>query len=228
MKQSVVDAAIQDIGRYEGIDLNAISDPTADKSRRFDAIARLYARDRARILQLHAERRGTRLHGFIDWRAAMTPIERQFYDAALCYPLALYPQYPVGRRFVDFGNPYHRVAVELDSVAWHDPVADHERDVELLGLGWETYRVPSRFLHEPEEAPDTTDLDADAACRVRQEWMSRSPEGLLKTLSIYYVPTTGDDPPSDPEEHELAESQRRMAAAVLDVWRGRGTKAANA
>jgi hypothetical protein len=46
--------------------------------------------------------------------------------------LVLYPQYPVGRYFVDFGNPVHKVAIECDGARWHSYRRDGARSGRML------------------------------------------------------------------------------------------------
>ena len=54
----------------------------------------------------------------------------------------LWPQLPVGRYFVDFGNPVARVAIECDGKDFHDECRDSLRDAELSRSGWRVWRVP--------------------------------------------------------------------------------------
>lgn len=71
----------------------------------------------------------------------MTPIETALWSDIRTLSAVLYPQYPVGRRFVDFGNPHARVAVECDGRAFHqDEAADRQRQAEIESHGWTVYR----------------------------------------------------------------------------------------
>lgn len=72
----------------------------------------------------------------------LTPIERLFWFDVRAEGVVLYPQYPVDRFFVDFGNPAVRVAVECDGAFWHvDAARDAERQAELEAAGWSVYRI---------------------------------------------------------------------------------------
>jgi hypothetical protein len=72
-----------------------------------------------------------------------TPIEYWLWADIRLVDAVLYPQYPVGRFFVDFGNPAAKVAIECDGAAFHtDKVKDAARDAELNRLGWSVYRFP--------------------------------------------------------------------------------------
>lgn len=73
----------------------------------------------------------------------LTPIERLLWSDIRALDAVLYPQYPVGRYFVDFANPAAKVAVECDGAAWHtDKAKDAARDADLAAMGWTVYRFP--------------------------------------------------------------------------------------
>lgn len=73
----------------------------------------------------------------------MTPIEEAVWSHIRDANVVLYPQYPVGRYFVDFGHPVAKVAIECDGRAYHtDKARDAARDAALAEMGWVTYRVP--------------------------------------------------------------------------------------
>lgn len=75
----------------------------------------------------------------------LTPIERWLWSDIRTVGAVLYPQYPVGRFFVDFGNPVVRVAIECDGAAYHqDKEKDAKRDAELQRLGWAVYRITGK------------------------------------------------------------------------------------
>lgn len=82
----------------------------------------------------------------------MTPIEAWLWaDIRSCNAI-FYPQYPVGRFFVDFANPVARVAIECDGYAYHlDHAKDRARDEELATLGWVVYRVPGHVCATEED-----------------------------------------------------------------------------
>jgi hypothetical protein len=72
----------------------------------------------------------------------LTPIERALWSDIRSLDLVLYPQYPVGRFFVDSGNPVAKVAIECDGKQWHDAARDALRDSRLREMGWTVYRFP--------------------------------------------------------------------------------------
>lgn len=72
-----------------------------------------------------------------------TPIEQALWSDIRSLDAVLYPQFPVGRRFVDFGNPIARVAIECDGAEFHrNAVADRQRQAEIESHGWTVYRFP--------------------------------------------------------------------------------------
>lgn len=77
-----------------------------------------------------------------NWAAIFTPIEVGAWRDIRAAGLPLWPQLPVDRFFVDFGNPVVKVALECDGKQWHDPLKDAERDRRLTSLGWVVLRAP--------------------------------------------------------------------------------------
>lgn len=79
------------------------------------------------------------------WEGAgiyMTPIERNLWADIRTADVVMYPQYPVGKVFVDFANPVAKVAIECDGKEFHQDVRkDIERDRLLESLGWRVYRI---------------------------------------------------------------------------------------
>lgn len=72
----------------------------------------------------------------------LTPIERWLWSDIRQVDAVLYPQYPVGPFFVDFGNPLARVAIECDGQAFHtDHDKDAAREKRIGELGWTVYRI---------------------------------------------------------------------------------------
>lgn len=73
-----------------------------------------------------------------------TPIEFQVWQDVRGLGLPFYMQYPVGRRFVDFGDPVRNIAIEADGARWHDPAKDAIKDAELKAAGWWVIRIKGR------------------------------------------------------------------------------------
>lgn len=80
-----------------------------------------------------------------DWIEIFTPIEEALWHDIRALGGVLYPQFPVGRFFVDFGNPQARVAIECDGAAFHtDYAKDKKRQDEIEAMGWAVYRFTGR------------------------------------------------------------------------------------
>jgi very-short-patch-repair endonuclease len=78
-----------------------------------------------------------------DWLTIFSPIEMALWQDIRAMGLDLWPQLPVGRFFVDFGNPVAKLAVECDGRQWHrDAAKDQARDEELEAKGWMVIRIP--------------------------------------------------------------------------------------
>lgn len=90
-------------------------------------------------------------HGGIN----MTPIEYWLWADIRNASAVLYPQFPVGRFFVDFANPVAKVVIECDGHEYHlDKAKDHDRDIELGDMGWTVYRIPG-YLCATEQDEET-------------------------------------------------------------------------
>jgi very-short-patch-repair endonuclease len=97
----------------------------------------------------------------------MTPIEAWLWaDIRECNAI-FYPQYPVGRVFVDFGNPVAKIALECDGAEFHqDWRKDEARDAELERMGWTVYRFPGWMCRT--ESDEETGAAGMAMARMRE------------------------------------------------------------
>lgn len=92
----------------------------------------------------------------------MTPIEAALWADIRAVGAVFYPQFPVGRRFVDFGNPCAKVAIECDGAQWHtDAEADAARQAEIESIGWTVYRVTGKVC----KTDDSVSVDLDGKHR---------------------------------------------------------------
>lgn len=81
---------------------------------------------------------------FLDWNAVLNDNEFTVWCSCRGNNVPLFPQYPVGKYWLDFGNPYFKIGVEVDSKTYHDKEKDELRDEELKKLGWKMYHLTSR------------------------------------------------------------------------------------
>lgn len=92
-----------------------------------------------------------------NWLVLFTPIEMAAWTDIRGAGLPLWPQLPVGRFFVDFGNPIKKVALECDGKEWHNPAKDALRDAELAQMGWVVIRAEGwRCNRIDDDNPDQT------------------------------------------------------------------------
>jgi very-short-patch-repair endonuclease len=83
----------------------------------------------------------------------LTPIEKWLWADIRQLDAVLYPQFPVGRFFVDFASPVARVAIECDGAAFHqDKAKDAARDAELERMGWTVYRITGTDCRTEQDA----------------------------------------------------------------------------
>lgn len=129
----------------------------------------------------------------IDWGKLFTPIEEQTWMAIRSFgKCPLYPQYPVRKYFVDFGNPIVKVAVECDGQLYHtDKEKDHQRDKALLEAGWIVYRIKGKDCFKPtdqfEELKEYNDYTEDEKYHILKDYYANSIEGLIRAISIFHM-----------------------------------------
>ncbi len=79
----------------------------------------------------------------VDWLAQLSPIEIPMWMTIRSFGGApFYPQYPLGRYYLDFANPILKIAIECDGKDWHTKEQDDERDLDIMRRwGWITFRI---------------------------------------------------------------------------------------
>lgn len=127
----------------------------------------------------------------VDWETMFSPIERHTWSSLRMFGgCPLYPQYPVGRYFSDFGHPAILVALECDGKEWHlDKEKDRRRDEEFYKLGWSTFRVDgSACIRMPSEFYDLDHhlYSDNYRYKVYKEFYSTTVRGLIKAIAIFY------------------------------------------
>lgn len=128
----------------------------------------------------------------IDWPLTFSPIEMATWGVIRSYGRApLYPQYPVGRYFVDFGNPVVKVALECDGKEWHtDKAKDLRRDTKLRELGWKVFRIGGaecfRVCEQIEELREYNEYSEQEKYNIVKEFYSETVDGLIRAISIFY------------------------------------------
>lgn len=109
----------------------------------FDAIRAYYAKHMPAIMAARRNEWGIYAYQWEEEQIlSMTFIEFCLWQDIRRNGLVLYPQFPVGRFFVDFGNPVAQVAIECDGAQFHmDAAKDAARQREIERMGWTVYRL---------------------------------------------------------------------------------------
>lgn len=126
----------------------------------------------------------------LDWSRVMTPIEFGLWHDLRSGRVDMWPQYPVGRFFVDFADPQKKIAVECDGKKWHDLERDMRRDDELSRMGWSVFRLDGaeclrcwcpdfQEIHEEpfETCGNGVHPDVD-------RWLKQTSEGFIAALGV--------------------------------------------
>lgn len=128
----------------------------------------------------------------LDWNLFFTPIEREAWMSIRSKGgVILYPQYPVLNFQVDFGNPYLKIALEVDGKAFHNPQRDYERDARLKDIGWKVYRVTGSEMvkRDYKDFSDFTESEAgwyyDGYDDVRN-WYLKTGDGVIEAIKAIH------------------------------------------
>jgi very-short-patch-repair endonuclease len=156
----------------------------------WEAIRSAYEANLPEIMQVRAQ--GLRRQSdpyILDWVPIMTPIEVDAWGDIRRHGLPLYPQFPVGRRFIDFADPYLQIGVELDGAAYHNEQDDTARDLDLWRNGWRIFRITGRKARavppNPFEREYELKLNREWG-RALCEWASLGSEGVFWALKRFY------------------------------------------
>lgn len=127
------------------------------------------------------------------WEEMFTPIEESTWNSIRSFgKCPLYPQYPVRKYFVDFGNPVVKVALECDGLLYHaDKRKDQVRDKVLLDAGWVVYRVGgadcNRVFDKIEELKEYNDYTDEEKYQILDEWYSTTVDGVIRAIAIFHM-----------------------------------------
>lgn len=136
-------------------------------------------------------------YSFYDWDLVFTRIEWNVWSDIRYLGLPFYPQFPVGKYFIDFADPENKIAIEADGKDWHNTERDRIRDQELNKLNWKVIRLPGKITFKEYEDyfDDHTeewlrDLEPEQEEEERQnlwsEYITNSSEGILRELKEEY------------------------------------------
>lgn len=132
-----------------------------------------------------------RIAAFFIERKHMTPIEWEIWKEARTQGIDFFPQYPAGKYFLDFANPYLGIAIECDGFAYHssdkDMLRDLDRDAALRADGWNVYRIWGsdciRNVDSPFDFHDEGDEITPEKIRKLRMWISGTPDGIMSAIA---------------------------------------------
>ena len=126
----------------------------------------------------------------VDWLKLFTPIENYTWQVLRDFgQIPMYPQYPVDKYFLDFGNPFLQIGIECDGADFHeDKEKDRRRDTELRKLGWQLYRISGAECNRPVEEYyyNLHKHNPAVQASILGEYYHETLEGLVKALAIKY------------------------------------------
>lgn len=131
----------------------------------------------------------------LDFTSDMTPIEAAVWGDIRCAALPFFPQIPALNYFLDFADPFKKIAIECDGKEWHDAEKDAKRDARLAEDGWTVYRIPGSMCRRTLRRPidllmehEQNGYSHDEALRLTQsqaaEWFARTSEGIVEAIGI--------------------------------------------
>jgi very-short-patch-repair endonuclease len=122
-----------------------------------------------------------------DWPSLFTPIESAAWQDIRQACLPLWPQLPVGRFFVDFGNPVAKVALECDGAQFHNAEKDAARDAELSEMGWFVYRAPGWRCKKVMDSPaELRAQDEEVTEGYIRQYRENTMDGLIEQLKVHF------------------------------------------
>jgi len=124
---------------------------------------------------------------FLPWSLMFTPIEDMAWQEIRYIGLPVYPQYPVGKYFLDFGSPKFKIGIELDGKEFHkDYKKDLARDEELLQLGWKIFRIEGKECYtEPTYFAHDEYHDGNREY-MYNKWLNTTVGGVLECIDMVY------------------------------------------
>lgn len=131
----------------------------------------------------------------LDFTSDMTPIEANTWSDIRCAGLPFFPQLSVLGYFLDFADPFKKIAIECDGKQWHNAEKDAKRDARLAEVGWTVYRIPGSMckrtmrrpvdlLFEKREAGFTNEEALRMVRAHAADWFTRTSEGIIEAIGI--------------------------------------------
>jgi very-short-patch-repair endonuclease len=131
---------------------------------------------------------------FLDFCNEFTPIEDDSWMTIRCLGTPLYPQFPVQNYFLDFGNPFYKIGLEIDGKEYHQDVhKDTKRDENLNSFGWRTFRITGseskRTRKHPYELFEEKKDNKEENEKQIEDWVLNTGEGIITAIHEIYFST---------------------------------------
>lgn len=200
--------------------IRAIVSKNATYFENLNNLRKYYEQNNSDIMAHHATGNVNMYRAYpCDWSQIMSPIELTAWQVIRSRGrLPLYPQYPVGKYFLDFGNPFRKIGVELDGKDYHDKAKDYKRDMELRSVGWDIIRITGSEMNKM-PACDVSRLFEDENQRFEdfgrlRGYLTNTGEGILDAVRCVYF---GGRPevPEELEHEYIAYCQRTIEDHIL-------------
>jgi very-short-patch-repair endonuclease len=165
---------------------------------RFTRIREHYKRELPRMMAIYEETGRCYFDPYrLDFTSDMTPIEYSVWCDIRGTGLPFYPQIPALNYFLDFADPFKKIAIECDGAQWHDAEKDAKREARLKEVGWTIYRIPGRvckklitdpelLLMEKEQAGYSEEEALRLIAPHAREWYTTTSEGIVKAIGIVH------------------------------------------
>lgn len=154
----------------------------------WEHIREIYKNWMPAIMEAGAQGRGIDPN-FVDWGPLFSPIEREAWNSIRGLGVPLYPQLPVLNYFIDFGNPYLKIGLELDGRDYHDYERDLKRDESLLAIGWKIFRIPGSEAVKEVMRPERFEEMTPKTLRYMEEtarWLQSKDGVIMAILQVYF------------------------------------------
>lgn len=133
---------------------------------------------------------------FSDWFEWLTPIERNVWSDIRYLGLPFYPQFPVGKYFLDFADPFKKIALEIDGKVHLDAEVkekDKHKDTYLEKNGWTVIRIQGWKTYKSREDYEYSEQEIENMYYwdlpieyVRPEFWTECSEGILQDMRDRY------------------------------------------
>lgn len=124
-----------------------------------------------------------------NWIAEFTPIESSVWIDIRSIYIPFYPQVPACGFFLDFANPFKKIAIECDGQEFHDKERDSIRDKKLAADGWIVFRIPghecNRVLPEPWDREFYDESNPIKESDI-SKWFNETSTGVIYAINQVY------------------------------------------